>query len=278
MDTREGRAARRTRLRRRYFPETVIDDFSRIDNAVEFYVRVNSLITPEMTVVDFGAGRAQWFVDSRSEVRRTLRDFRGKARTVIGVDVDPVVQSNPSLDEAHVVQAGESLPIPDGSVDIIVADFTLEHISDPGFVSSELTRILRPGGWICARTPNKHGYIGLGARLVPNRLHARLVRVLQPSARRDEDVFPVRYRLNTVRDLELHFPSHTYRHIVYTMPTEPDYAGGSRVLWWFFTALQRFQPRAFLPMLCIFLQKRDDTAHYAAKGQPPAVPPQGPST
>ena len=70
---------------------------------------------------------------------------------------------------------------------------------------AEIERILKPGGWFCARTPNKWGYISLGANLIPNSLHVRFLKFLQPD-RQEEDVFPTRYRMNTIAALKTHFP------------------------------------------------------------------------
>ncbi len=246
---------RRAALRARHYPESVIDDFSRVDGAVEFYTRVNALLTDEMTVLDLGAGRGHWIADTTSVTRRRLRDMRGKVARVVGVDVDDAVRSNPSLDEAHVVGLEDALPFEDGAVDLVVSDFTFEHIADPEHVAGELARVVKPGGWVCARTPNKHGYIGLGARLVPNDRHVSWLKRLQPT-RKDVDVFPVAYGMNTPARLRELFPPADFDHHVYTYYGEPNYAGGSRLLWTAFSVLRRVQPRALDPMLHIFIQRR----------------------
>lgn len=250
-----GSVVRHRSLRTSYYPETSIDDFTRVDSTVEFYTRVGALIEPGSVVVDYGAGRGEWFVDGTSETRRRLRDFRGRASKVIGLDVDPVVARNPAMDETHVITGQDRLPLDDQSVDVVVSDFTFEHVADPRQVSSELDRILKPGGWICARTPNKWGYIGLGARLVPNRLHPTWLRRLQPE-RKPEDVFPVCYRLNTTKDIKAYFPSERYASVVYAVAGEPGYGGSSRVLWRAIDTVQRFEPRSMHPMLLVFLRKR----------------------
>lgn len=268
-------------LRTSYYPETSIDDFTRIDSTVEFYTRVGALIEPDSVVVDYGAGRGEWFVDGTSATRRRLRDFRGRARKVIGLDVDPVVASNPAMDETHVISEQARLPLDDESVDVVVSDFTFEHVADPRQVSSELDRVLRPGGWICARTPNKWGYIGLGARLVPNRLHTSWLTRLQPE-RKPEDVFPVCYRLNTPKDVRAHFSPERFVSVIYAVAGEPGYGGSSRVLWRAIDTIQRFEPRSMHPMLLMFLQKRGAEAasrsgHRQARSQvndPARTPPQ----
>jgi SAM-dependent methyltransferase len=173
----------------------------------------------------------------------------------MGIDVDPVVKENPALDEAQVIAPGGRIPHEDSSIGVVVSDFTFEHVDDPIETAAELHRVVKPGGWVCARTPNKWGYIGVGARLVPNAWHVRWLTRLQPN-RKDIDVFPVRYRLNTRKDLRRAFPPELWEHVVYTMPGEPNYAGDSRIGWSLFGALMRIQPRRTEPMLLIFLRKK----------------------
>jgi hypothetical protein len=47
--------------------------FSRVDGSIEFYTRVNALLGPDMTVVDFGAGRGAGVLDD--PVRYGLLDL-----------------------------------------------------------------------------------------------------------------------------------------------------------------------------------------------------------
>jgi len=250
LKRREAHAA----LLRRHFPESQIDNFTRFDGAVDFYTRVNALAKPEMTLVDFGGGRGHWISDVTSETRRDLRNFRGRVAEVIGVDVDDAIGSNPSVDRALVIDPEGTIPLEDESVDLVISDFTFEHVQDPEWTVKELDRILRPGGWICARTPNKYGYVGIMARAVPNSRHASWLRRLQPF-RKPADIFPVMYKMNTPGVLRRLFPDGKYKRIVYTQHGEPSYAGSSRFLWWAFNTLRRVLPRPLEPMLHIFVMK-----------------------
>ncbi|MBZ5723471.1 MAG: class I SAM-dependent methyltransferase [Acidobacteriia bacterium] len=64
-----------------------------------------------------------------------------------GIDPDRVVDS-----------AGESLPFPDESFDIVYSANVLEHTEDPQRVLMESLRVLRPGGWLHMELPNFLSY------------------------------------------------------------------------------------------------------------------------
>jgi len=76
----------------------------------------------------------------------------------------------------------EALPFRDGTFDRVVADSTLEHLRDARLALRECSRVLRPGGWIFAATPNRwslgpdpHAGVWAGGWL-PDRVIARYVR------------------------------------------------------------------------------------------------------
>ncbi len=236
------------------FPEVGAGGFSRLDGTIQFYSRVNALLRPDMVVLDFGAGRGAGIVENRSEYRRKLQTLRGKVRRVIGIDVDPAVCSNPGLDEAIVVGSGEPLPLGDQTVDLILADYVLEHIEDPTGCARELDRVLKPGGWICARTPNRWNYVALGARLIPERLHARVLSRVQPERKR-EDVFPAFYRMNDRRTLRRLFPEPRWRDCSYYISAEPAYLPRRAWLWRTALLLDAVLPGVLQSNILAFFQK-----------------------
>lgn len=228
--------------------------FARADSTVEFFTRINALIDADSVVLDYGAGRGQ-AAEDQVEFRRRLRLLRGKVQKVIGVDIDEVVQENPTVDVAHLVQLDGEVPIADASVDLIMSDFTFEHIDRPGLVVKELDRVLRPGGWICARTPNKWGIIGIATRSVPNRLHVSALKTLQP-AKQERDTFPTAYQLNTIGQLERWFSPAQYENYSYTFSSEPSYHGNSRLARVFLLSTERIAPEPFKNTLLAFMRKR----------------------
>jgi SAM-dependent methyltransferase len=236
-------------------PERIAGGFERDDGTVQFYTRVDSLLSPATTLLDYGAGRGRQFDVPDPGYAQLLQNFQGRVAKVIGIDVHSGVHEHPYLDERHVIHPGAELPLPAGSIDIVVADWVLEHLESPGDFAEEMERLVPSGGWLCARTVNRWGYVGIGARLLPNSVHARLVRRLIPVAR-SGDVFPAFYRLNTLRDIRRWFSPQKWRHCSFLMNTTPRYFGNSR---WLFQAIDLHQsivPYLLRTDLFVFIQRR----------------------
>jgi SAM-dependent methyltransferase len=240
-------------LRRRYFPEGNIGGFSHVDPGVALFTQINAILRPTDRVLDFGAGRGEQLVDDVIEYRRRLFNLQGRCAHVEGCDVDDAVLSNPFLDHATVIAIGAPLPYPDNSFDIIYARFVFEHVADPIPVARELLRVLKPGGVIAALTPNRFGYIAAAASLVPNRLHVRALRYIQPK-RKSFDVFPTAYRLNSPAALRRAFGSEVELHTMY-LPGEPAYHFGIPLLYRFVKWLHKHLPDRLQPLLIVFVRK-----------------------
>ena len=242
------------------YPEIEAGGYSRVDGAVAFYGRVQAILadlTEPITIVDFGAGRGRT-ADDPVPFRRRLLELRGPGRTVIGVDVDPVVTSNPRVDEGRGIGDDRVIPVDTASVDLVVSDWTFEHVDQAEKAAAELDRILKPGGWICSVTPNKWGYIAIGARLVPNKHHVGALHKLQPG-KAEVDTFPTRYRMNTRRDLRALFPAPRFSVHAYTTDAEPYlYAGGSKLVTAAMSLAHRL-PGPLKTVWLIFIRKAEQT-------------------
>jgi len=168
-------------------------------------------------ILAFGAGRGA----------REL-DLRGPDREVVGVDIDEDVLANPWVDRA-LVYDGRQLPFPDASFDLTCMHSVIEHLAEPAGSFAEVARVLRPGGHLIFKTPNKWFYAMVISRLVPNRLHANVLRFATGRERRD--VFPALYRANTRRrlrrlllaagfvEVELHVHLHGAGYLEFSLPT-----------------------------------------------------------
>jgi SAM-dependent methyltransferase len=239
----------------RLHPEKNIDHFTACDGTLKFFgfVKATMLRTSARHVLDFGAGRGAWWHDDPSKFRKQMRDLRmGGNAVVTACDIDPVVLTHPCSDTQIVIDPNERVPFADGTFDVIVSDMTFEHIENPGFVSRELVRILKPGGHICARTANRWGYVRLMSRLIPNKMHVSMLQHVQPD-RRGEDVFPTRYQLNSPAQIRRWFPS--CKLYYYYDSAEPAYYFGTEALYSALALLHRLTPGFLATSLCAFIRK-----------------------
>jgi SAM-dependent methyltransferase len=234
-------------------PEIFAGGFDRYDGTIQFYQPINALLQPDFVVVDFGAGRGRIHIDDPIAYRRSLTSLKGKVKEVIGVDVDRAVTTNPAIDRAIVI-SGPELPLPDCSVDLILSDFTFEHLGDPQAIARNFARVPKPGGWICARTPNRFGYIALANSFLPDSLRSRVLRGAQPE-RKQEDVFPAFYRLNTLHDISRLFPEPRFRQASYYWDASPSYHFDSPLVFQLFSWLHSVSLNVFKTMLMVFIQK-----------------------
>jgi SAM-dependent methyltransferase len=243
-----------TALQARFYPETRVAGFSHVDGSVDFWSRVNALAGPDAQVLDYGAGRGAFIATDPSPYRARLKTLKGRVARVTGCDVDPAVRDNPYLDAADIIDFAAPLPYADAGFDLITANWVFEHVADPRHVAAELMRVLKPGGWICAATANRFGYVALMASLVPNRRHGAVMTKAVPGWQ-ERDVFPTLYRMNTAAKLRDLFGRHGAEVIAYTRSSEPSYHFNSALLYRGFMLLHDLLPRGLQTGLFAFIRK-----------------------
>lgn len=171
------------KMDRRFYP-----DASRNWDDQLFADRIQAVLKPDDNVLDLGAGAGII----------AAMNFRGKAKRICGIDLDPRVTDNPFLDEGKVCDAN-SIPYPDNSFDVIFSDNVFEHLEEPELVLKEAARVLKPGGRLMFKTPNRRHYMPLIARMTPHRFHQFVNRI---RGRDEADTFPTFYRANTPQDVQ----------------------------------------------------------------------------
>ena len=125
-----------------------------------------------------------------------------RCHRAVGIDLDlPGLLQNTILRD-RIMGTLERLPFSNGSLDLVTANMVVEHLSAPEAVLAEVSRVLRPGGRFLFHTPNRNAPSLRVAAHTPQRLKTRLVWMLE--RRREEDVFPTHYRMNTPEDIRRH--------------------------------------------------------------------------
>jgi SAM-dependent methyltransferase len=237
----------------RHYPEARFGGFSDVDQMVLFYTRVRALLQPSFTVLDIGCGRGRHADGQRPAIQRQLRSFDGLCRLVIGIDLDPAARANPLVDEFRLITPEKPWPLADASVDLAISDYMLEHVEDPDAFFAECRRVIRPGGYLCMRTTNAMSYFGLAARLIPNRVHARIVQRTYVQHR--QATASAFYRCNTVGAIRRALDRHGFDHCVYGYQSDPAHFGFSRVLYTLGVLHQRYAPRWIRTSIFVFAQR-----------------------
>jgi SAM-dependent methyltransferase len=92
------------------------------------------------------AGRA---IDAACGTGRYSAYLAGRGHAVVGVDssADMLAVARARLPRSEFVAGSlDSLPLPDGSADLVVCALALAHMPELGVVMAEFARVLRPGG------------------------------------------------------------------------------------------------------------------------------------
>ncbi len=152
-----------------------------------FEQRVDGLLGTGACLLDAGCGRTA----------PILKKYVGKAERLIGVDLVDF-KDVPAGIETYNSDL-KKLPLPESSVDLIMSRSVFEHLTDPESVYKEFSRVLKPGGAVVFLTANLWDYGTLVARIVPNHLHARVVKHVE--GRAEEDTFPTVFKTNSSRDV-----------------------------------------------------------------------------
>ena len=235
------------------YPEMRIGGYAHCDPAIEFYLRIRSICCKKSKILDLGAGRASW---NDGSFASSIRNLQGDVELLIAADVDPAVLENSACDKSVVIDLRRfRLPFDDHFFDVVICDFVFEHVEEPDSFAKELSRVLRPEGFVCARTPPKYGYIPMLIQLIPNRYHKGLGPKAEPG-RKAEDMFPTVYRLNTFSQLRKYFPSQQFENLSYRFCGVPAYHFGSKLLLNLMRFLNWVLPPMFKGSLFIFLRKR----------------------
>lgn len=154
-------------------------------------------------MLNVGAGRSP---DNK------IRSLRGEVQKVIGADIDSEVLNNEDLNEAFIIK-NDTLPFEDNTFDLAWADFVFEHVEKPEVFLKEVCRVLKPGASFFFRTPNKHHYVSLIARLTPHWFHNLIANKARGLSNEAHEPYPTYHRLNSKKDITTYSKLSGFREI-----------------------------------------------------------------
>jgi 2-polyprenyl-3-methyl-5-hydroxy-6-metoxy-1,4-benzoquinol methylase len=142
--------------------------------------------------LDLGCGRQvlpEWVPDHAGLV--------AAAKMAVGLDSTwESLNGNQQLSSLVVGEIGRA-PFAADTFDIVTANMVVEHLEKPREALLQIHRVLRPGGHFVYHTPNIRFYMTFVASLLPQKVKNAIIRLCE--GRSDKDVFPTRYRMNTLQ-------------------------------------------------------------------------------
>lgn len=128
-----------------------------------------------------------------------LRPFRKRIGRFVGVDIHEPARALEWLDEFHVADlCADADAFPEGTFDLVLSSFTVEHFADPVAAFRIIHGWLRPGAWLVITTVNRaHPFVNIYLSLPPV-LRGRAQEVVKASA---ADAHPLVGACNTPSEL-----------------------------------------------------------------------------
>lgn len=174
----------------------------RLANSQYMYLQaLSSALNEHTDWLDLGCGHQllpEWMPDWKAQQTAIVRT----ARSVTGIDRDYSSILRHKAIAKKIAGDIQCLPFKDASFDLVTANVVVEHVASPDVLFAEVRRVLRPGGRFLFHTPNFLGYASLLAACFPQRVKNKLAAWLH--GRREEDVYPTFYKINTERTIRSH--------------------------------------------------------------------------
>jgi len=178
------RKPRAERKNQKLFAKYYYDRPDFVDGRMQFFRLCDEFMGIE-TILEIGAG----------PTNKSSAHFAARG-PVVGLDISEEVRANRWLAESHVYD-GHRFPFPNDSFQMCVSDYVVEHVTNPVEHFQEISRVLKPGGIYCFRTPNLWHYFTLGSKLLPHSLHLRLANWMRDFGDRAGDPWPTVYAANS---------------------------------------------------------------------------------
>jgi SAM-dependent methyltransferase len=147
-----------------------------------------------------------------------LRRLAGEAKLAVGLEIElPRAVEAHGLGPAVTCGAGEHLPFPDASFDLVLSHEVLEHVQNDREAAVEIVRVLKSNGRLALFVPNRgypfetHGIYWLGRYRFGN------IPLVNWLPRRLRDRLAPHVRVYTTRDLERLFSGLSVRIVSRTV-------------------------------------------------------------
>lgn len=160
-----------------------------------YYQLLNRRVQPRCDWLEMGCGHQMFAPWMPNEEARLIE----RSGHVVGIDLDWEGMKKNTGVHGKIFGNLEQLPLRTSQFDLVTANMVVEHLGSPSKVLAEVYRVLRPGGLFIFHTPNRRCLTVRLTKWLPQWIKNLMVLWLE--GRSEEDVFPTRYRLNSLEDI-----------------------------------------------------------------------------
>jgi ubiquinone/menaquinone biosynthesis C-methylase UbiE len=146
------------------------------------------LINEKTVLLDAGCGE--------KGIMNKYNKYKRENRLAIGVDLSlEALRKNNSLDYL-LKSTVEKLPFKDGTFDVVICQWVVEHIKEPKLVFEEFKRVLKESGHLIVVTNSIYNFIMFASAILPAKIRDKMKEKVFPSEIK-EGTFPTYYKCNS---------------------------------------------------------------------------------
>lgn len=226
--------------------------FSPNDGTIDFYLRIRNYLDKSKTVLDLGAGKGSWFNDPKNnKIRKEIQYIKNSVKKLYAADIDHEVLNNKSTDKNFLIK-NNKIPLKSSSIDIVISDWTLEHVENPKVFFNEINRLLKKNGIFFFRTPHKYNYFAITNNILEgSNLKKFLLKKSQPNRK---EWFKSYYRMNTYNTIKKIFKNYKINYFLFV--PDPAYYFGSKIFYYLLKFFHIVSPKWFVGIIICCLTKK----------------------
>lgn len=156
-------------------------------------------------------------------------------KEIIAIDIDKETLEINTYADKKILADVSSIPmVKDGSVDVVLSEWVLEHLNEPRSAFRETARVLKPGGIFIFETPNTANPIIGFFRLVKKISNKATKRISSKYLldKTENDIYPAYYKANSSKSLDKMLAEVGFEKIFMGRTGCPGYFRSWKLLLW----------------------------------------------
>jgi SAM-dependent methyltransferase len=148
------------------------------------------LVKSDIRLLDAGCGK-----------KGIMNKYKRKTALTVGVDIElNALKCNIAIDY-KIVSKVENLPFKNGTFDVIISQWVVEHLPNPRLAFKEFNRVLKEKGSLILVTNSIYNPLMMFNAIMPQGIRDRIKKRLLPLEIK-EDTFPTYYRCNSLSKID----------------------------------------------------------------------------